>query len=264
MNLQSIFGEWGERVDGYDIPVINEREARAAAGILGMLGTIIIFVGIGFNHVIVARIYLAFLFIDFVARVFNPRYSPSLLLGKFIVRKQKPEYVGAPQKHFAWAMGWMISFPMIYWFVGYPVIEFSPAFHIGFQFNWDITFYKVLICVLCITLMFLESAFAICVGCVIYKLITRKQPQHCPGGVCEMRVREPIQMFNPVQKVIASVTFVALLTGIYFFLAKTESKTFFGAFLHDLVLTKEQLKKEEDLKFEQQMAQDFGDDEDDF
>ncbi len=28
------FLEFGERVEGYDIPVINEREARGAAGIL--------------------------------------------------------------------------------------------------------------------------------------------------------------------------------------------------------------------------------------
>ena len=242
MNLQSFLWEYGEKVPGYDVTVINEREARAAAGILFMLGMIVIFVGIGYNHIIVARVYLAFLFIDFTARVISPKYSPSMLLGKFVVRNQKPEYVGGLQKRFAWTLGWLISFPMMYWFV----------------LNWDITFYKVLICVLCLTLMFLETAFAICVGCMIYKAIIQKDPEHCPGGVCEMRQKEPIQVFNTAQKIIAATTAVALFIGLYLFLAKTESKTFFGEFLHEAVLSKEELKKEEELKYQREMEKEFG------
>jgi hypothetical protein len=206
---------------------------------------IVIFVGIGFNHIIVARVYLAFLFIDFTARVISPKYSPSLLLGKFIVRNQKPEYVGGLQKRFAWTLGWIVSFPMLYWFV----------------FNWDITFYKVMICVLCLTLMTLESAFSICIGCMIYKAIIDKNPQHCPGGVCEIRKREPIQTFNPIQKFIAALTAIGLILGIYLFLAKTESKTFFGAFLHDAVLTKTQLQKEKDEAYQRELDKEFGEDE---
>ena len=246
MDIKKILYDYGEKVPGYDVPVINEREARAAAGILGMLGTLVIFIGIGFNHIIVARIYIAFLFLDFTARLISPKYSPSLLLGKFIVQNQKPEYVGGAQKRFAWSLGWLISLPMIYWFV----------------LHWDITFYKVLICVLCITLMFLESAFSICIGCMIYKAITKEDPKHCPGGVCEIRQKEPIQMFNATQKFIAAATLVALLSGIYLFLAKTESKTFFGAFLHDAVLTKAQLQKEKDEAYQRELAKEFGDDED--
>ena len=244
MNFKRFWMSYGEEVVGYDVRVLNEREARAAAGILGMLGTLVLFIAIGFGHVIVARIYLSFLFFDFVARVFNPRYAPSLLVGKFIVRDQKPEYVGAAQKRFAWGLGWLISFPMVWWFV----------------LHWDITFYKVLICVLCISLMFMESAFAICVGCIIYKWVMKNAPQYCPGGVCEMRIKEPIQIFNPLQKFIGAMTIVALVTGIYLFLAKTESKTFFGQFLHEAVLTQTQLKKEQDEKYQRELDNEFGDD----
>ncbi|HFB53260.1 MAG TPA: DUF4395 domain-containing protein [Sulfurimonas autotrophica] len=244
MNLNSFLWEYGDKVPGYNVTVINEREARAAAGILFMLGMIVIFVGIGYNHIIVARVYLAFLFIDFTARVISPKYSPSLLLGKFVVRNQKPEYVGGLQKRFAWTLGWFISWPMVYWFV----------------LHWDITFYKVMICVLCLTLMFLEAAFAVCVGCMIYKAITRKDPEHCPGGVCEIKQREPIQRFNPIQATIATVTTIALIVGIYLFLAKTESKTFFGEFLHEAVLTKAQLQKEKDEKYKRELEKEFGDD----
>ncbi len=246
MSIKSFLLEYGEKVPGYDVRVINEREARAAAGILGMLGTIIIFVAIGFNHVIVARVYLAFLWFDFLMRVLNPKYSPSLLLGRFVVQNQRPEYVGAAQKRFAWALGWLISFPMIYWFV----------------LHWDITFYKVLICVLCITLMFLESAFSICVGCIIYKWIMQKGPQHCPGGVCEVRKKEPVQMFNPLQKFIVTTVVAGMIVGTYMFLAYTESKTFFGEFLHEAVLTKAQLQKEKDEAYQRELEREFGEDDD--
>jgi len=246
VNLHSFLWEYGEKVPGYDVTVINEREARAAAGILATLGMIVIFVGIGYNHIIVARVYLAFLFIDFTARVITPSYSPSLLLGKFIVRNQNPEYVGGLQKRFAWTLGWLVSFPMLYWFV----------------LNWDITFFKVMICVLCLTLMILESAFSICVGCMIYKAIIDKNPQHCPGGVCEIKKKDPIQTFNPMQAIIAAITAIGLVAGIYLFLAKTESKTFFGEFLHEAVLTKTQLQKEKDEAYQRELEKEFGDDND--
>ena len=244
MNLRSFLSEYGEKVPGYDVTVINEREARAAAGILGILGTIIIFVGIGFNHTIVARIYLAFLFVDFTLRMISPKYVPSLLLGRFVVQNQKPEYVGGTQKRFAWTIGWLISLPMMWWFV----------------LNWDITFYKVLICVLCASLMFLESAFSICVGCMIYKAITRKSAQYCPGGVCEIRTKEPIQTFNLVQKTIVALAMVGLFAGTYFFLAYEQPKTFFGEFLHEAVLTKAQLQKEKDIAYQKELENEFGDD----
>lgn len=244
MNLKSFLLEYGEKVPGYDVTVVNEREARAAAGILFALGMMVIFVGIGYGHIIVARVYLAFLFLDFTARMISPKYSPSLLLGKFVVRNQKPEYVGGLQKRFAWTLGWLISLPMLDWFV----------------LHWDITFYKVLICVLCLSLMFLESAWAICVGCMIYKLIIREDPTYCPGGTCEIRIKEPIQMFNPMQKIIAVLAVIGLMVGVYLFLAKTESKTFFGQFLHEHILTKEQLKKEQDEKFQKEANKEFQND----
>jgi len=235
LNLKRFLTEYGEWVPGYDVTVINEREARAAAGILFMLGMIVIFVGIGYNHIIVARVYLAFLFVDFTLRMISPRYAPSLLLGKLVTQHQKPEYVGGLQKRFAWTLGWFISLPMMWWFV----------------IHWDITFYKVLVCILCLTLMFLEAAFSVCVGCMIYKWVIREDAKHCPGGVCEIRQKEPIQQFSFPQKLIAAMTIVGLFVGIYLFLAKTESKTFFGEFLHEMVLTKAELKAEEERKLEE-------------
>jgi Domain of unknown function (DUF4395) len=236
LNLRSFLFEYGEKVPGYEVTVVNEREARAAAGILFMLGMVVIFVGIGFNHIMVARVYLAFLWLDFTIRMFSPKYVPSLMMARVMVQNQIPEYVGGMQKRFAWTLGWLISLPLMWWFV----------------IHWEITFYKVLVCILCLALTFVESAFAICVGCIIYKIITRKAPQLCPGGVCEVRTKDPVQKFNIVQKLIASISIIALVTGIYLFLAKEEPKTFFGEFLHEAVLTKAQLQKEKDDAFEKE------------
>ena len=133
-----------------------------------MLGMIVIFVGIGYNHIIVARVYLALLFIDFTARMISPKYTPSLLITKLVTRNQKPEYVGGLQKRFAWTLGWFISLPMMWWFV----------------LHWDITFYKVMVCVLCLALMFLEAAFSICVGCMIYKSGSFVKTQATVREVC--------------------------------------------------------------------------------
>ncbi len=209
-----------------------------------LLGMVVIFVGIGYNHVIVARIYLAFIFIDFTIRIINPKYSPALLFGRIFIQNQPPEYVGATQKRFAWILGWFISIPMMHWFV----------------LNWDITFYKVLICILCLALLFMEASLSICVGCKLYSWITQKKAQNCPGGSCEIHIKEPIQTFNPLQKIIATIISIALIFGIYLFLAKTESKTFFGEFLHEMVLTDTQLKAEEEAKMEAEFNEDDDDD----
>jgi len=221
-------------VAGYETGVINDREVRAAAGIMFMLGMIVIFVGIGFNHTLVARIYLAWVFIDLTIRLFNPNYSMFMLLGRFFVQNQKPEYVGAAQKRFAWFLGWLIFIPMVNWFV----------------IHWDISFYKVLLCLVCLTLIFLESAFGICVGCILYTSLLKKEAKYCPGGVCEIRTKEPIQTFNPLQKIITFFSITAIFIGIYFFLEKTPSYTFFGEFLHELALTDSQLEAEEEAKLE--------------
>jgi len=234
MSLNSFLYDYGEKVPGYSEGMINDREVKATAGIMFLLGMIVIFVGIGYNHIMVARVYLAFIFIDFTIRIINPSYSPALMFGRVFIQNQPPEYVGAMQKRFAWILGWLISLPMLYWFV----------------LNWDITFNKVLICVLCLTLLFMEAAFSICIGCKLYTLFTRKASQNCPGGSCEIRTKDPIQTFNFAQKMLSIGIMIALTVGIYLFLAKTESKTFFGEYLHELVLTEDQLKVENEAKLD--------------
>ncbi len=246
MDVKQLLFSYGEKVPGYEVGMINEREVRAAAGIMFALGMMVIFIGIGFGHVIVARVFLAFLFVDFTIRLFTPRYAPSLLLGRVFVQNQTPEYVGALQKRFAWTLGWLISLPLMWWFV----------------LHWDITFYKVSLCLVCLLLTFMESAFSFCLGCWIYTAVLKNDPHYCPGGACEIRPKDPIQTFNPAQKIIASSLAIGLLIGVYLFVSKTESKTFFGEFLYEKFLTKEQLQKAEEEAFERASQAAFDEDDD--
>jgi len=68
---------FGENVEGYDIPVLNEREIRAAAGLL-FLATYTAVMLITFRENYVMFKYVITLFLaDFMIRVLvNPRYAP--------------------------------------------------------------------------------------------------------------------------------------------------------------------------------------------
>src|SRR5689334_12274753 len=105
--------KFGEAVEGYNIPVLNEREIRASAGIL-FLATSFSLVMIVFKDNFLPIKYVITLFVtDFIIRVFiNPKFSPTLIMGRLIVRNQVPEYVGARQKKFAWIIGIILSATM--------------------------------------------------------------------------------------------------------------------------------------------------------
>lgn len=62
---------------------------------------------------------------------------------------------------------------------------------------------KIYICLTCLVLLFSETAFGICIGCVLYNLSGNTPPGLCPGGVCEVRTKEDIQRISPLQLTIA-------------------------------------------------------------
>ncbi|MEN9700346.1 MAG: hypothetical protein RLZZ301_1544 [Bacteroidota bacterium] len=98
--------KFGEAVAGYQIRVLNEREIRAASGIMFLFALISLFVIIHNGDFRLAKLVVIGFLIDFVIRLFvHPRFAPMLLIGRFFVRNQRPEYVGAVQKRFAWTIG---------------------------------------------------------------------------------------------------------------------------------------------------------------
>lgn len=174
--MQRIF-TFGEQIEGYAVPVLNERAVRASAGLL-FLAAIVAFMNawLSGNFQPTRVFVVAFLF-DFTIRIFiNPRYAPSLIFGQWVVRKQQPEYVGAPQKRFAWGIGFALALTMFYLIVLHKII--GPI--------------NLLVCITCLTLLFFEAAFGICIGCKIYNLFHRKKARLCPGNTCDTTVaRQP-------------------------------------------------------------------------
>ena len=241
------FFNYGEKVEGYDVRVINEREARAAAGILFALGMLSLTNAVMLQHGVVTRYFISFFTLDFLIRVINPSYSPSLLLGRFFVQNQTPEYVGATQKRFAWGIGLLLALPMFYMLV----------------IHWQPNPMKVLICSICLALLFLESAFSICLGCMLYNLIMPKKATHCPGGVCEIKKKEKIQTFNVSQKIIFTLTLLTLVAGLYSYTYNIENKTHIAKMLAEKMMSDEEIQALEEQKYLQELAE-FDDDDDDF
>jgi len=166
--------KFGEDVDGYSIPVLNEREIRAAAGLLFLMMFIAIVAAVMKANFVLLKYAIAIFLPDMLIRVFiNPRFSPSLILGRLIVRNQVPEYVGAPQKRWAWILGVLLASTM---FILVNVMNtYGPI--------------SGLICLACLVFLFFESAFGICLGCKIYALLYREKAQYCPGEICEPGAR---------------------------------------------------------------------------
>jgi uncharacterized membrane protein YjgN (DUF898 family) len=85
---------------------------------------------------------------------------------------------------------------------------------------------KVVVCIICLALLFFEAAFSICLGCKIYGIFKKDPVTHCPGGICEIRTKDAIQTFNLAQKVITLFVVFTLSFGLYSYFTKVESKTF--------------------------------------
>jgi len=232
----SNFFQYGEKVEGYDVFVLNEREARAGAGILFVIGILSLINAVALGHIIVTKVFISFFTFDFLMRVLQPRYSPSLLLGRFFVQNQRPEYVGATQKRFAWGIGLFLALPMFYLLV----IDFQP------------NPIKVLVCFICLVLLFLESAFSICVGCKLFGLFKKDPVTHCPGGICEVRTKEPIQKFDLAQKIIVITVVLALGFGLYSYITKVESKTMLSSKIKFMMMSDAEVEEYEEAEMERE------------
>jgi hypothetical protein len=194
--------KFGEDVEGYNIPVLNEREIRAAAGILFVMMFLSILVVILKQDFTMLKYAVMIFLTDIVVRVFvNPRFSPSLIIGRLIVSNQTPEYVGAQQKKFAWYIG--VALALIMFVLLVVVNSYSPITGI--------------ICLICLIFLFFESAFGICLGCKFYSMVYREKAQYCPGEVCDVKSKQDIQKTSwpQILIVVAFIVFIILLVVLF-------------------------------------------------
>ncbi len=198
--------QFGEFVEGYTIPVLNEREIRAAAGVLFLLMLISILIVVFTGDFTMLKYAITIFLTDIMIRVLiNPKFSPFLILGRLMVRNQVPEYVGAPQKKFAWKIGLILSATIF--ILSNVINSYGPV--------------TALICLICLVFLFWETAFGICLGCKFYSIFYKDKVQYCPGEVCERKDRQNIQKTSRIQLMIVLgfifyiVMMVVLLQDVY-------------------------------------------------
>lgn len=171
----------GLEIDGQPAPypVVNERAVRATAGLMLGIGLVTLFTIVKTGNYTMLYVVVPLFWLDFLLKVvFGPAYSIFGFFGRRIVSKQKPEYVGAIQKRFAWSMGLILASAMMILAIGFGVRGAVPF----------------AICMTCLTFMWMEAAFGICVGCKIYGFLLErgimKEPEYrpaCPGGACSLK-----------------------------------------------------------------------------
>ncbi len=200
--LMNSIKQFGENVDGYDIPVLNEREIRAAAGILFLFMLVAILTVVFTNDFTLLKYAVTIFLTDISIRVFiNPKFSPFLIIGRLMVRNQVPEYVGAPQKKFAWMIGFVLS--ALIFVLSNVVNSYGPI--------------TALVCLICLVFLFWETAFGVCLGCKFYGKFHKDKVQYCPGEVCEVKDRQAIQKTSKKQLliVLGFVVYIVLIVLLF-------------------------------------------------
>jgi hypothetical protein len=157
-------------------PLINENEARAAAGMTMLMGAV------AFSYAYFERRYwplqvvAVFFFVEFAARLTaGIGRSPVGVAAGRMTRRETPHWVSAKPKRFAWTLGLVMSGAM------------ALITNLGIR-GW----LPRSVCLLCLALMWLESVLGLCLGCELHGLLVRRgwarrdeAYEICPHGACD-------------------------------------------------------------------------------
>lgn len=160
--------------------VLNERAIRATAGIMFAIWFFTMLYTYFTRDYSLLQIIVTTFFLDFLLKVlWWPKLSPFSFFWKLLVSKQKPEYVWAIQKRFAWSLGVIMSGSVL-------------LISIFLEIKWIL---PLSLCATCLTFMWLETSAGICVGCKIYYFLVDKKiikeptiRPACPGGSCSLNI----------------------------------------------------------------------------
>jgi Domain of unknown function (DUF4395) len=176
--------EFGQRVPGAVVAgrelraaVFDENQVRAAAGLTMVMGAIALSLAYFEQDYVPLQVVASLFFLEFAVRLTaGIRYSPVGVVAGLMTRGRAPDWVSAKPKRFAWMLGLGLAFSMT-------VITNS-----GIR-GW----LPRSICLVCLTLMWLESVLGLCLGCKLHGLLVRrgwttKDPEfeRCSDGSCEV------------------------------------------------------------------------------
>lgn len=162
--------------------VFNENEVRAAAGLTMVAGAV------AFSYAYFDRQYVllqgtaALFLLEFLVRVtVGLRYSPFGVLAHALTSHRQPDWVSARPKRFAWSLGLAMALAM------------TVITNCGIRGYLPRT-----MCLICLTLMWMESALGLCLGCKIHGLAVRRGWARIatPGDVCVDCVRDAVRPDN--------------------------------------------------------------------
>ncbi|EHR73398.1 hypothetical protein BurJ1DRAFT_4612 [Burkholderiales bacterium JOSHI_001] len=157
--------------------VFNEQQVRAAAGITLALATGAFVQAWLAQRYLPIQVVTVFFALEFALRcAFGLRASPVGWLAGKLVARQAPLWVSAAPKRFAWTLGLVMACAM------------ALITNAGIRGPLPLS-----ICALCITLMWLETALGLCLGCEIYRLAVRRGWMRvddafevCTHGACSL------------------------------------------------------------------------------
>ena len=157
--------------------VFDENAVRAAAGLTLVVGAVAFsFAYFDHDYVPLQAVTVVF-FTEFLIRLtLGLRYSPMGVIAHALTRGYPPDWVSAKPKRFAWTLGLGMSFAMV-------LITNS-----GIRGTLPRT-----ICLICLTLMWMESVLGLCLGCKIHALLVRRgwaakdaEFEVCANGECQV------------------------------------------------------------------------------
>lgn len=175
---------YGERIDALVVDgrslaagVFDERQVRAAAGLTMALGGVAFAFAFLAKEFVPIKIVTTFFFVEFALRVgAGLRYTPVGQAARMLTRRGDPQWVSAAPKRFAWALGAVMAAAM------------TLITNAGIRGLLPMS-----ICLICLTLMWLESVLGLCLGCEVYRVLVRRgwmaaddAYEVCANGACSI------------------------------------------------------------------------------
>jgi hypothetical protein len=156
--------------------MVDENEVRVAAGLTLAAGAVAFGYAYFDRNYLPLQVVTTFFALEFALRVtLGLRFSPVGQLARLLTFGREADPVSFGPKRFAWTLGLGMSTAMAI-ITNSGVRGYLPR----------------TICLLCLTLMWLESACGMCLGCQIHRVLVRRgwaqidEGHVCAGGVCQL------------------------------------------------------------------------------
>lgn len=173
---------YGETIGGLSVAgtpvsagVFDEHQVRTAAGLTLVLGAVAFVYAYFAKEYVPIKLVTTLFLVEFLVRVgVGLKYSPVGQLAKALNWGRAPHWVSAKPKRFAWSLGLVMSLAM------------AVITNANVRGTLPLT-----ICLICMSLMWLEAVLGLCLGCEVYGAIVRRgwiakdeAYEICASGAC--------------------------------------------------------------------------------